>query len=269
MAVRLSIASDKLDKRMTTADPTLRFSSRVDNYIRYRPGYPVDVLETLRTECGLTAGSVVADVACGTGIFTRMLLDNGNRVLGVEPNREMRAAADRLLAEYSTFTSVAGTAEATSLPDRSVDFATAAQAAHWFDLPKARQEFARLLKPGGWAVLIWNERSTDSTPFLRAYEDLLLAYGTDYEQVRHEHTTDKIGSFFAPTPFTTHEFEMRQEFDYLQLEGRLLSSSYAPMKGHPKYEPMLNDLHRVFDNFEKNGRVAMEYRTRMYYGHLS
>lgn len=253
---------------MVTADPTSRFSSRVENYIRYRPGYPPQVLETLRTECGLSSGSVVADIACGTGIFTKMLLENGNTVFGVEPNREMREAAERLLAAYPKFTSIAGTAEACNLPDRSVDFATAAQAAHWFDLGQARKEFKRILKPNGWAVLIWNERSTDTTPFLRAYEELLLAYGTDYEQVRHEHTTDKIGDFFLSSPFQSREFDMRQEFDYADLEGRLLSSSYAPMQGHPKYEPMLRDLRRVFEQFKENGRVGMDYRTKMFFGQL-
>jgi SAM-dependent methyltransferase len=254
---------------MAQADPTLRFSSRVDNYIRYRPGYPAEVLEALRAVCGLTPAAVVADVACGTGIFTRMLLENGNRVLGVEPNREMREAADRLLAAYSNFTSVAGTAEGTTLGDHTVDFATAAQAAHWFDLPKARREFARILRPGGWAVLIWNERCTDTTPFLRSYEELLLSYSNDYEQVRHEHTTGKIDSFFAPSTFETRVFDMRQVFDYAELEGRLLSSSYAPMEGDPKYEPMLKELRRIFDAYQTDGRVGMEYLTRMYYGHLS
>lgn len=254
---------------MAQADPTLRFSARVENYIRYRPGYPPQVLETLRAECGLTPASVVADIACGTGIFTRMLLENGNRAVGVEPNREMREAAERLLADHRNFTSVAGTAEASTLPARSVDFATAAQAAHWFDLPKARREFARILKPDGWAVLIWNERSTDTTPFLRAYEELLIAYGTDYQQVRHEHTTDSIGTFFSPSPFEERVFDMRQEFDYAELEGRLLSSSYAPLQGLPNYEPVLKELRRIFDTYKKDGRVGMAYRTRMYYGQLS
>jgi SAM-dependent methyltransferase len=254
---------------MRVADPTSRFSARVENYIRYRPGYPPDVLDTLRRDCGLTSSAVVADIACGTGILTRVLLENGNRVFGVEPNREMREAAERLLAGYPQFTSVAGTAEASTLPDHNVAFATAAQAAHWFDLPKARQEFARILKPTGWAVLIWNERVTDSTPFLRAYEDLLLAYGTDYEQVRHEHTTDNIDRFFAPSPFETRVFDMRQEFGYAELEGRLLSSSYSPMPGHPKYEPMLQELQRIFEAYGKNERVSMDYLTRMYHGHLS
>jgi len=254
---------------MLHTDPTLRFSDRVENYIRYRPGYPPQVLETLRNECGLTPASIVADIACGTGIFTRLLLENGNRVYGVEPNREMRQAAERLLADYRNFTSLHGTAEATTLPDRSVDFATAAQAAHWFDIPKARQEFACILRPHGWAVLIWNERSTNASPFLRSYENLLQTYATDYEQVRHEYTTDKIGDFFAPTPFQQRTFDMRQEFDHSQLEGRLLSSSYAPMQDHPNYEPMRQELRRIFKENQQNDRVSMDYLTRLYYGQLS
>jgi SAM-dependent methyltransferase len=254
---------------MLQTDPTQRFSSRVENYIRYRPSYPPQVLEILRSECGLTASSTIADIASGTGILTRLLLENGNRVYGVEPNREMREAAERLLADFRGFSSIAGTAEATTLPDQSVDFATAAQAAHWFDLPKARTEFARILRPGGWAVLLWNERCTDTTPFLREYEELLLQYGTDYEKVRHEHTTDNIGGFFAPTPFDQRAFDMRQEFDYAQLEGRLLSSSYAPGEGHPQHEAMLRELRRLFDTHQNNGRVGMDYVTRIYFGRLT
>ncbi len=254
---------------MLQTDPTQRFSARVENYIRYRPSYPPQVLETLRSECGLTASSTVADIASGTGIFTRLLLENGNRVFGVEPNREMREAAERLLAGYPRFTSVTGTAEAATLPDQSVDLATAAQAAHWFDLPKARIEFARILKPGGWAVLLWNERCTDRTPFLREYEELLLQYGTDYEKVRHEHTTDNIGGFFAPTPFGQRVFDMRQDFDCAQLEGRLLSSSYAPGEGHPQHEAMLRELRRLFDAHQNNGRIGMDYVTRMFFGRVT
>jgi len=185
---------------MATLDPTRRFSDRVENYILSRPSYPPQVLETMRNECALTAGSLIADIACGTGIFTRLLLENGNAVFGVEPNREMREAAVRLLAAYPRFEAVDASAEATTLPDHSVDIVTAAQAAHWFDLAATRREFARILKPGGWVVLIWNQRVTDSTEFLRSYEKLLLTYATDYEKVRHEHTTEGIESFFAPRP---------------------------------------------------------------------
>jgi ubiquinone/menaquinone biosynthesis C-methylase UbiE len=253
---------------MVVQDPTQRFSSRVENYVRYRPGYPTEVLELLRRECGLTPNSIVADIASGTGILTRMFLENGNRVFGVEPNDDMRKAGEQILADYPRFTSVAGTAEATTLPDNSVDIVTAAQAAHWFDREKARREFLRILKPAGWTVLLWNERRTDSSAFLRAYEAMLLAYGTDYQDVRHERTTSAIAEFFSPTPYQGQVFEMIQEFDYPALEGRLLSSSYTPQAGHPNYEPMLKELRRMFDQHKVSGRVSFEYDTRVYYGQL-
>ena len=254
---------------MPVSDPTTRFSDRVDNYVRYRPGYPHAVLELLRRECGLTPDAIVADIASGTGLLTRMFLDNGNRVFAVEPNPEMRQAGERLLADYHKFVSVAGSAENTSLADHTIDFVTAAQAAHWFDPPKARREFVRILKPGGWCMLIWNDRRTDSSPFLRAYEQLLLTYGTDYKQVSHEHFSGNIDCFFAPSKFSTHFFEMRQEFDYPGLEGRLLSSSYAPLEGHADYEPMLKQLRAIFEEFKVEGKVAFEYNTGVYYGKLA
>jgi SAM-dependent methyltransferase len=254
---------------MQVKDATQRFSSRVDNYVRYRPGYPPEVLELLKNECSLTPESVIADIASGTGIFTRMLVENGNRVFGVEPNDEMRRAGERFLGRYARFTSVAGTAETTTLPDHGFDLITAAQAAHWFDREKARREFIRILKPGGWTVLLWNERRTNSTAFLREYEHLLLAYGTDYHEVRHERTTAEIAEFFAPSAFRSCKFEMRQEVDYTALEGRLLSSSYTPMPDHANYEPMLRELRRVFNAHQLDHRVALEYNTLVYYGQLA
>jgi SAM-dependent methyltransferase len=249
-------------------DATQRFSSRVNDYVRYRPGYPPEVIALLRSECGLTPESVVADIASGTGILTRMLLENGNRVFGVEPNSGMRAAGEQFLSAYPNFVSVAGTAESTGLPAHSIDIVTAAQAAHWFDREKARREFVRILRPGGWTVLIWNERKTGATAFLRDYEKLLLTYGTDYHEVRHERTTAEIQDFFAPSPFQSRAFAMRQDFDYAALEGRLLSSSYTPQAGHPNYDPMLAELQRIFDAHEVKGRVALEYDTRVFYGQL-
>ncbi|MFZ0771935.1 MAG: class I SAM-dependent methyltransferase [Candidatus Sulfotelmatobacter sp.] len=254
---------------MPASNATSRFSDRVENYVLYRPGYPPEALRTLKTECGLVPRHVVADIASGTGIWTRMLLENGNSVFGVEPNAEMRQAGERLLAAFPKFTSVAGTAEATTLADQSVDFVTAAQAAHWFDRERARREFVRILKPGGWLVLLWNERLTDSTKFLRDYEQLLLAYATDYEDVRHERTTSEVNEFFDPAPFQQRTFEMRQEFDYTGVEGRLLSSSYAPGPDHPQCAPMLRELRRIFDACAVQNRAAFEYKTRLYFGQLS
>jgi SAM-dependent methyltransferase len=253
---------------MPTSDATSRFSDRVENYVRYRPGYPGEVVRVLEKDCGLTPAHAVADIASGTGIWTRILLENGNHVFAVEPNAEMRQAGERLLASFPKFASVVGTAEATTLADGSIDFVTAAQAAHWFDRALARREFVRILKPGGWLVLLWNERLTDSTKFLREYEQLLLTYGTDYADVRHEGTTDQIHQFFDPAPFEERFFPLRQEFDYAGIEGRLLSSSYAPGPKHPRYAPMLAALRQLFDLHAVAGRVCVDYKTRVYFGRL-
>ena len=253
---------------MPATNATSRFSDRVENYIRYRPGYPAEVVRLLKSACGLAPEHGVADIASGTGIWTRGLLENGNRVYGVEPNAEMRQAGERLLASFPKFISVAGKAEETTLADSSVDFVTAAQAAHWFDRPAARREFKRILKSQGWLVLLWNERVVDGTPFLREYEQLLLNYGTDYADVRHERTTEAVNEFFDPAPYEERDFPMRQDFDYAGLEGRLLSSSYAPGPGHPKHVPMLRELRRIFEKHAKDGRVAFDYKTRAYFGRL-
>jgi SAM-dependent methyltransferase len=254
---------------MPAPNATTRFSDRVENYVLYRPGYPPEALETLKTECGLGPSQVVADIAFGTGLWTRFVLENGNKVFGIEPNAEMRAAGERLLAGFPRFASVAGTAEATTLPEHSIDFVTAAQAAHWFDRRRARQEFMRILKPGGWLVLLWNERATESTPFLKDYEQLLLTYGTDYNEVRHERTTDAVNEFYDPAPFRLRVFDMHQEFDYAGVEGRLLSSSYAPGPERSQHAPMLRELRRIFDAHAVDGRATFEYKTRLYFGQLS
>src|SRR5271169_5387515 len=178
-----------------TKSPTARFSDRVENYVRYRPGYPAEVLDLLRVECGLQPSHTVADVASGTGVFTR------------------------------------------------------------------------LLKPGGWCVLIWNERRTSTTPFLCEYEQLLLTYGTDYKEVRHERTTAIIHEFFAPAPHQELVFGLRQQFDYEGTAGRLLSSSYAPLEG-PSHAPMMQELQRIFSAHAIDDRVEFEYNTRVYYGRL-
>jgi SAM-dependent methyltransferase len=176
---------------MPASNSTTRFSDRVDNYVRYRPGYPPQVLETLKHACGLNSEHRVADIASGTGIWTRLLLENGNRVFGIEPNDDMREAAERLLSGFLNFNSIAATAEATTLPDHSVDFVTAAQAAHWFNRGQARQEFARIsfhmtpeqFRRHGHAVVDWISdyyANLESYPVLspgRARTDTSLAAG--------------------------------------------------------------------------------------------
>jgi ubiquinone/menaquinone biosynthesis C-methylase UbiE len=250
-------------------DPTQRFSDRVENYVKYRPHYPVAIIDTLRADCRLTGNSVIADVGSGTGILTELFLKSGAHVFGVEPNREMRVAGERLLEGYTRFTSIAATAEATTLPAHSVDFVAAGQAFHWFDRQQARQEFFRILKPQGWVVLIWNERRTEGTPFLEAYEKLLLTYAIDYTAVDHRLVTDEVvAAFFRPGVFKPKIFENSQPQDFEGCQGRLLSSSYIPQTGHPNYEPMLAELRSIFDAYQVNGMVSFEYDTKMYYGQL-
>jgi len=254
---------------MAPADGTQRFSSKVENYRKYRPTYPRDVIDLLRHECGLTSETIVADIAYGTGLFTKLLLETGARVLGVEPNGPMRQAGEEYLAEYPNFRSIAGTAEATTLADHSVDLVTAAQAAHWFDVAKAKQEFARIIKPGKWVVLLWNKRSLDATPFARAYEQVLLDYATDYKEIRHDTKEEAIANEFFGDKGKYKVFSWKQEFDYEGAEGRMLSSSYVPQADHPRYGAMLADLKKVFDEHQVGGQVPFDYETQVFYGQIS
>ena len=250
-------------------DPTRRFSSRVDNYVRFRPGYSPEILALLRSNCGMTHRSVIADIGSGTGKLTELFLENGNPVLAVEPNREMRAAAERLLKPFVNLTSIDASAEETTLPKSSIDFIVAGQAFHWFDRARCRHEFARILKPGGWIALIWNDRKTEATPFLREYEKLLQAYATDYSKVDHKNIDDAVvRQFFGSAP-RKKKIPSAQQFDFEGLTGRLLSSSYAPDKGQPGHAEMLRDLENIFNARQKNGQVEFAYDTVVHYGRLS
>lgn len=251
-------------------NPKTRFSNRVENYKKYRPGYPTEIFELLRDKCGLKPESTVADIGSGTGIFSKFLMDNGNPVYAVEPNLEMRKQAENDLGSNPHFHSIAGSAEATTLPDNSIDIITSAQAFHWFDRLKTKQEFHRILKPAGHIILIWNERITGPAPFLQAYEDLLVTFATDYGQVDHRLIDEKVlTEFFSPVTYTTASFAISQEFDLHALKGRLLSSSYAPNPDHPNHKPMMTELERIFNAYHESGKVRFEYRTQVYFGQLS
>lgn len=235
------------------------------------------MLPLLREKTGLSdvranrqgGAEAIADIGSGTGISARLFLQNGNVVFGVEPNAEMRQAAETFLKDYPQFRSTIGTAEATTLPDQSVDYVVAAQAFHWFNSPQTKHEFARILKPGGWVVLMWNSRRINSTPFLRDYEALLQQYGTDYREIRHNNIQpNALESLFFEGKFELHTFDNQQLFDFEGLKGRLLSSSYVPNEGHSNFEPMLQALKCVFEQYEQHGMVRIEYDTKVYFGHI-
>jgi ubiquinone/menaquinone biosynthesis C-methylase UbiE len=254
---------------MTFTDAKQRFSNRVADYIRYRPGYPSAVREILRTECGLKSGYVIADIGSGTGFLSELFLKNGNRVFGVEPNEAMRQAGEEYLASYDGFASINGSAESTTLDAASVNFVTAGQAFHWFDQNAARTEFVRILKPAGWVVVIWNERLTDATPFLRDYESLLREFGTDYASVKESYPSERhMREFFGPNAYASRTLPNFQEFDFEGVSGRVRSSSFIPAANHPNFAPMMEELQRIFTEYNQDDRVRLEYSTHIYFGHL-
>ncbi|MGH7890613.1 MAG: class I SAM-dependent methyltransferase [Thermodesulfobacteriota bacterium] len=253
----------------TETAPTKRFSQRAGYYKKYRPGYPREIIGLLKAECGLNNSLTIADIGSGTGILSEMFLREGNPVYGVEPNREMRKASEDILNGYPNFESVNGTAESTTLEDGTVDLITVGHAFHWFDVGKSKVEFIRILRQGGWVALVWNDRRTDTTPFLRSYEDLLKNFGTDYSDVNPANFNFRtLSTFFGKGGFEIKLFDNFQTFDFEGLKGRLLSSSYVPMEDHSNYVVMMDELHRIFLESQKDGKVVFKYDTKVYWGRL-
>ncbi len=260
----------RMPRNVADFDPTDRFTSRVADYVRYRPRYPATLLETLRAETGLTQADVIADIGSGTGFSAEMFLANGNAVFGVEPNAAMRAAGEAVLAGYPHFTSITGTSEATTLADASVDYVTAGQALHWFDLPLARAEFARILRPTGWLAFFWNSHREELSPFMAAYEALMLHSSPDYAQVRHDRMTDAdLQLLFADGQFSYRTFDHSQTLDCEALIGRTFSSSYAPKAGEARADSLRAALIDLFARFEEEGVIQYDYLTELYFGRIA
>ena len=246
---------------------TERFSDRVADYVRYRPDYPVAMLDWLQREHGINPHWLVADVGAGTGISSKLFLDGGYRVIAVEPNEPMRRAAEQWLGDNARFSTVDGHATETHLPDHSVDLIIVAQAFHWFDQESARREFQRILKPQGLIAVIWNSRRLAGAPFLEGYEALLKTYGTDYTSVAERYGDEpQMRAWFGAGYLGMGRFDHGQLLDFDGLRGRLMSSSYAPRAGHPQHEPMMQALRELFDRCAVNGRISFDYDTVIYVG---
>lgn len=241
---------------------TTRFSDRVDDYIKYRPGYPEQIIGILSNRIGLNKNSIIADIGSGTGISTNLFLKNGNKVFGVEPNKEMREAAELTYATHSNFISINGTAEKTNLKELSVDIIFSAQAFHWFNSNETKKEFKRILKPGGHIVLVWNVRK-ESDGFQKEYESILKSI-PEYNDVTHRNITDKeIFEFFSPSSMQKIVLPNYQALDLNGIKGRLKSSSYCPKEG-VQYEEIMEKLELLFYKFEKKGFIKFEYDTKIY-----
>ncbi len=248
--------------------PTERFSALADHYRRSRPGYPCAAIDLLAAQCGLHHDAIVADVGAGTGILTAQLLERAARVIAVEPNDAMRKAAEEQLAHDPRFRSVAAPAEATTLPAGSIDLWVAAQAFHWFDAARARLEALRILRQGGYAALLWNERPPAPSEFLREYESLLHRHAAEYGSIVARRVDQASMQAFLGGAMQVACFANEQILDYAGLEGRLLSSSYAPAPGHPERAPMLAGLRALFERHQQDGTIVFPYETRVYYAPL-
>lgn len=252
------------------SDPTRRFSDRAEAYAQYRPSYPPALVAKLAGRARLTANSTVADVGAGTGIFTALLLPLAGRVYAVEPNAAMRAAAEEQFRGNPRFTSVAAPAEATTLPDASVDLVTVAQAFHWFDHQAFRRECVRILRPNGQVGLVWNERLAASSPFMADYERLLKTKARNYDQVKHSLVDEVvIRAFFHPGTFEEIARPNPQSFDLPGIIGRAASSSYVPNVGQAGHQEFMADLTILFQRHAQNGRLVINHSTRLFLGRLS
>jgi SAM-dependent methyltransferase len=248
--------------------PTERFSSRVENYVRYRPSYPRAAIELLIARCGLAPAAVVADLGSGTGILSELLLARGAQVFAVEPNDGMRAAAEARLAAHPGFRSIKGTAEASTLASGSIKLLVAGQAFHWFDVLPARREALRILTAGGFGALLWNEHPPEGSAFLADYQALLLRHAAEFAQIAARRAdAASMREFFGGT-MELATFANPQVYDFQGLQGRLLSSSYAPEPGHRQYEPMMQALRALFQRHERNGEIVFPYRTLVYFSQL-
>ena len=253
-----------MSSQISAMKNTERFSSRVDNYVKYRPHYPAAVIPYLATEAGLTRDTIVADIGAGTGISAQPFLDNGNKVFAVEPNKEMREMSEKLLQRYPGFTAIAGTAEHTTLPNASVDLIVAGTAFHWFDRNAAITEFRRIAHETAHVVLMWNVRQA-GLPFEKGYEKLLHQFGNDYKDMEHRNVgTSQLLDLFQPGSLKEKSFQNAQIFDFPALKGRLLSSSYIPEKGEPSHEPMMKALEDLFEKYQEQGMVKFHYETMVY-----
>ena len=259
-----------MDKKRYEMEPKKRFSSRVDNYSKFRPSYPEAIISFLESEKVLYKDSIIADIGSGTGILSEIFLKNGNLVFGIEPNIDMRNAAESLLKKYQNFHSIEGSAENTNMEENSINIITVGQAFHWFDQIKARKEFKRILKPEGYVVIIWNNRKRSGIEFLEQYEELLLTYGTDYRTISDINIDfEKFYGVGKDSEGVKREvFENHQFLDYPGLKGRLLSTSYTPLVDHPNYNNMITELEKIFNENNQNGLVRFDYETALYYGRL-
>lgn len=266
---RLTTSAENVDANdLSKANPEGRFTGLAENYAKFRPTYPKDSIDHVFKLCELGSDSLVVDVGCGTGISSRLFAERGVRVLGVEPNKDMRerAQAEAKQVDVTSVVSleyVDGTAQKIPLSDGTADVVLAAQAFHWFDPENSLREFLRVLKPGGWVILVWNERD-EADAFTRAYGDLLrtLPETASVELPRGTAGLALLESSLYEKATKTC-FKNEQTVDCDGLIGRAFSASYAP-KEPGMAAQFTEQLKKLFADSERNGHVILRYETSVY-----
>lgn len=244
------------------SDSKSRFTGRASVYARYRPTYPHAILEVLRRNGFLSGTGAIADVGSGTGLLARLFLDDGHTVFAVEPNDDMRLTAETQLSGYKGFRSVRGSAEETTLATGSVDLVTAGQAFHWFSPALAKKEFARISRHRRVA-LIYNTREHASSGLAADYDAVIRRHGRNFSQVRGPEE-DTMRTFFEEHRLFT--IPNPKSLDLEGLTGRLSSASYMPAPGEDGYRAMIEDIQRMFERHQRNGRVTMQLTTEIFLG---
>jgi len=243
------------------------FTGRVEEYAKYRPGYPEQIISLLENKMEFDESKDVADVGCGTGRLSRLFLTNGNLVFGVEPNEEMRLMSEKLLSKFINFVSVDGTAEVTKLATSSVDIVSVGQAFHWFDLKKTKKEFKRVLRKDGHVVIVWNER-TNSSQVMKAVNKILKSLNQEHEEAEKNLVDKKLlSAFFGVAKVGSCTIPNYQMLDLAGLKGRIQSISYVPESGNEN-KKIMDEIKDVFEKYNNGGMVKIEYTTRVYYGNL-
>jgi SAM-dependent methyltransferase len=253
-------------------DTYSHYSRLVENYRLYRPSYPQGLVEWLKIECALLPDQIVADIGSGTGLLSELFLKNGYQVFAVEPNPEMRQAAEHDLCSYPLFHSIPATAEATTITDRSVHLVTVGNAFHWYNHDLARREFLRILIPHGWVVLIWNLERNNGSPFSTAFERFWQAYidpSARFTPIHERKLPDYLTKFFGIDHLRQHSLDNYQVCDLNALIGLALSTLKSPGPDDPRYLEMLADLKAIFDRYQEDGTVTLEYDTAIVYGKLA
>jgi SAM-dependent methyltransferase len=254
-----------------SADFTHRFDKRAAAYSKYRPSYPKEILSILESEIGLSHTAKIADIGSGTGLLSRLFLQNGNTVYAVEPDDEMRSYAELTLSTFPGFVSIVGRAESTGLEEASVDLITVGQALHWFDPGPTLREFARILKMSGHLCVLYNDRNI-SDPFMRDYEDVVQSHARDRAEVldvwrAEPWKEDNLSAFFHERKYRRFNLQNEQFLDLEGLLGRMLSASYMPnFSDETRFNALKTDVSKLFETWQKEGRVRLLYDTQISLG---